>query len=186
MHIIGIDEVGRGCWAGPLLVVAASTTHILEGLTDSKLLTRLQRENLYATLKDACRFGEGWVSSAEIDEIGLAYALRLGITRALDDIEATPQDEIILDGSVNYVDSSFANTKCIIKADLTIPIVSAASIYAKVTRDNYMRQIGEDFPNYGFDKHVGYGTALHRKALETYGSTIFHRQSFKPVKLYAT
>jgi ribonuclease HII len=182
--MIGIDEVGRGCWAGPLLVVAARTIGELpEGLTDSKLLGKKQRERMLNLLSNCCNFGEGWVSAVEIDACGLADALKLGISRALENLKTDFSDEIIFDGSVNYIDPKFINSRCEVDADINIPIVSAASIYAKVIRDNFMHELGLKHPRYGFEKHVGYGTKAHNLALQKFGIIDgIHRQSFKPVK----
>lgn len=182
--MVGIDEVGRGCWAGPLLVVAARQIGELpEGLTDSKLLTKAQRESIFQLLTSKVQVGEGWVSAAEIDSRGLANALRLGVKRALKALTAMEEEEIILDGAVNYCATKYKNAKCIIDADLNIPIVSAASIYAKVTRDKFMYELGIKYSNYGFERHVGYGTKAHRLALEEFGVLQnIHRTSFKPVK----
>jgi ribonuclease HII len=182
--MIGVDEVGRGCWAGPLLVVAARPTSDLpNGLTDSKLLKKKTREELLNTLSNCCEFGEGWVSAKEIDHIGLAEAMKLGVARSLKSIQALPSEEIILDGSVNYIDRLFMNAQCLIDADFHVPIVSAASIYAKVSRDNFMQQLGLKYPKYGFENHVGYGTKRHRFALEQFGVLEeVHRTSFKPIK----
>jgi ribonuclease HII len=181
--MVGIDEVGRGCWAGPLLVVAARANGKLpNGLTDSKLLSRKQRESINLQLITNCQFGEGWVSALEIDTCGLATALRLGVARALEKLKADSREEIIFDGKVNYIDSKFINSKCIIDADLKISIVSAASIYAKVTRDNFMSELAKKYPDYGFEKHVGYGTKAHSLALQNLGIIEgVHRTSFKPI-----
>jgi ribonuclease HII len=186
--MIGIDEVGRGCWAGPLLVVAARAVNELpEGLTDSKLLSKKQRELIYELLLPCAQFGEGWVAAAEIDKHGLANALRLGVSRALENLNVQNEEKIILDGSVNYVDQKFTSSECVVDADLNIPIVSAASIYAKVLRDNFMRELSAKHPNYGFDSHVGYGTKLHKTALESLGIIKgVHRLSFKPIALMNT
>jgi ribonuclease HII len=183
--MIGIDEVGRGCWAGPLLVVAAQLTGDLpEGLTDSKLLTRQQREAIYKELISNFQFGEGWVSANEIDKDGLANALKLGVSRSLKKIAAKNSDEIIFDGKVNYIESKFKNSKCIINADMKIPVVSAASIYAKVTRDKFMTELSLNYPAYGFEKHVGYGTNSHKMAIDIHGIIEgIHRTSYKPVKI---
>jgi ribonuclease HII len=185
--MVGIDEVGRGCWAGPMLVVAARNIGELpKGLTDSKLLSKKKREEILSLLSDCCDFGEGWVTAVEIDTKGLAAGLKLGVARALKVINAKTDEEIIMDGSVNYVGSGFINTKCIIDADLNIPLVSAASIYAKVTRDKFMANLSQQHPNYGFEKHVGYGTKLHKLALEELGILNgIHRTSFKPIKTLA-
>jgi ribonuclease HII len=181
--MIGVDEVGRGCWAGPLLVVAAKATADLPpDLTDSKLLTKTQRGRILKELIFCCAFGEGWVSAREIDRKGLSSSLRLGIKRALRNLGASYEDEIIFDGKVNYVDPKFIYAKCEVDADLNIPIVSAASIYAKVTRDKFMAELGLKHPAYGFDKHVGYGTRVHAEALSKHGVLEdVHRMSFRPI-----
>jgi ribonuclease HII len=181
--MVGIDEVGRGCWAGPLLVVAArADSRLPDGLTDSKLLSRQKREAIFQLLTPNVQFGEGWVTASEIDQKGLANALRLGIKRALKMLDVLIEEEIIYDGSVNYLAPKFINAKCVIDADLYVPIVSAASIYAKVTRDKFMQNLGKKYLNYGFENHVGYGTKAHKLALEQFGILPgIHRLSFKPV-----
>lgn len=183
--VIGIDEVGRGCWAGPLLVVAArSKADLPAGLTDSKALTAIRREALVELIVDSCDVGEGWVEPAEIDELGLTAAMRLGVERALLALEALPDDSIIMDGHINYCADQFVKVECVIKADALHPIVSAASIYAKVIRDAYMAKVAQDYPGYGFDRHVGYGTKAHQDALAAKGPSVIHRMSYKPVKKY--
>lgn len=128
--LIGVDEVGRGCLAGPLLVVAArQTKNLPKDITDSKLLSRIQREAFLHPLLDSCEFGEGWVDVSEIDKYGLAKALRLGVKRALAAIRAQIDDEITLDGSVNYAPLKFIKANCGIGADFYVPIVSAASVW---------------------------------------------------------
>lgn len=183
--MIGIDEVGRGCLAGPLLVVAArQTSELPEGLADSKMLSKQQREALIDGVKASCQLGEGWVQPEEIDEHGLAAAMRLGVSRALLMLGAADDEEIVMDGNVNYCPPEFANVSVVIKADSSHPIVSAASIYAKVTRDKHMERIAKFHPFYGFEHHVGYGTALHLSALKAHGACAIHRKSFKPVQEY--
>ena len=186
--MVGIDEVGRGCWAGPLLVVAVRATGELpQGLKDSKVMTKLQRQKILNKLSNCCQFGQGWVSASEIDESGLAEALRLGVSRALSDLGVKADEEIIMDGKVNYVPANFSNVKCVIDADALIPLVSAAGIYAKVRRDEYMSKLQEQHPAYGFEKHVGYGTAAHRLAIIEHGIIKdLHRLSFKPIRLLST
>lgn len=185
--MIGVDEVGRGCWAGPLLVVAARAKNKLpNGLKDSKVMTKLQREKILNKLSISCEFGEGWVTATEIDEHGLADAMRLGVAKALKVLNAKVDEEIILDGKANYIPSEFTNTKCIIDADAIIPLVSAAGIYAKVRRDEYMSKLKESHPAYGFEKHVGYGTAAHKAAIQAHGIIKeIHRLSFKPIQALA-
>lgn len=183
--MIGIDEVGRGCWAGPLLVVAARVrTTLPAGLADSKVLSHKKRETLMPLLVDSCDFGEGWVTPAEIDELGLTGAMRLGVARALEGLQAASDEEIIMDGTINYCEPGFTEVTCIAKADATHPIVSAASIYAKVLRDQKMAELAVAHPEYGFDAHVGYGTKAHSEALKAFGVTPLHRLSYKPVKQF--
>lgn len=182
--VIGVDEVGRGCWAGPLLVVAARQVGLLPGgLKDSKLLTRQQRLKILDLLSNCCQFGEGWVNSAEIDRHGLAPALELGVKRALANLKAGVDEVIIMDGKVNYLPKKFIKGCNQIDADNLVPIVSAASIYAKVTRDNFMADLAKKFPGYGFDRHVGYGTMVHKRAIQTNGILKdIHRLSFNPIQ----
>jgi ribonuclease HII len=183
--MIGIDEVGRGCLAGPLLVVAARQKGRLpKDIKDSKLLTRATRESLFEVLVDVCDFGEGWVTSSEIDKQGLAKAMRLGVARALKNLSVTYAEPIIMDGRVNYLPRKFNNIECLVGADATVRIVSAASVYAKVRRDRYMIKLAKKYAGYGFENHVGYGTRQHQTALRELGPIQqVHRRSFKPVYL---
>lgn len=181
--VVGIDEVGRGSWAGPLLVVAVcAITKLPRGLADSKKLTKFRREQFYEEIIKTCQIGEGWVQPEEIDNFGLAQAMRIAVSRALIMLTPSFRTKIIMDGKVNYCPAEFKNVECLVKADSLKPIVSAAGIYAKVKRDRHMVNIARFYPNYQFEKHVGYGTALHRKALMDYGPCQIHRQSFKPIK----
>jgi ribonuclease HII len=184
-EVVGIDEVGRGSWAGPLLVVAAKTkTKLPKGLNDSKLLTKKQRDNLIEPIIESCQLGEGWVQPEEIDNLGLSRAMRLGVSRALMDLGVSTHDEIIIDGIVNYCPEEFTNVKAVAKADQTHPIVSAASVYAKVTRDAHMVRVAKFYPFYGFEKNVGYGTSLHIDLLKIHGVSRIHRKSYKPVQAF--
>jgi ribonuclease HII len=180
--MIGIDEVGRGCWAGPLLVVAMrQTSEIPPHVTDSKLLSKSRREAIFDELSTYGTYGEGWVTPHEIDEIGLSGGMKLGVARALEAIKAQLTEQIIMDGSVNYCGERFSNVLTVIKADLHHPCVSAASIYAKVRRDTFMAEQSSNYPEYDFASHVGYGTQAHQRALEKYGPSPLHRLSYKPV-----
>jgi len=187
--ILGIDEVGRGAWAGPLVVGAVVLGCDIEGLTDSKMLTKKRREELNEIiLERASGVGLGWVSAAEVDEIGLSVALRLATKRAVQEVQAsgTTFHEIIIDGTINFLsDTPLAgHVTTIKKADLLIPSVSAASIAAKVARDRYMNdQVGE-YPAYKFAAHVGYGTEAHRAAIDAHGVTPLHRLSIAPLAKY--
>jgi ribonuclease HII len=180
--IVGIDEVGRGCWAGPLVAGAVALSEPIQGLKDSKVLTKLQRKKLAEDIYEhATATGLGWVSAAEVDSIGLTEAVRLAMRRAVAEISAD-YDEIIIDGNYNFL-ADIPKTSTLVHADATVPAVSAASIIAKVARDNWMcDQANKDHPVYGFDRHVGYGTKLHAEMLRLHGACELHRQSFKPIQ----
>lgn len=180
--ILGIDEVGRGAWAGPLVVGAVVLDGVqIDGLTDSKKLTAKRRQVLAGEIKEkAVAIGLGWVSAETIDRVGLSEALKMATRLAVKDIDVD-YDEIIIDGTIRLLDDSRVTTMK--QADLLVPSVSAASIVAKVARDYYMSSvIHKDYPQYGFDGHVGYGTAKHSSALITHGPIDLHRLSFTPVK----
>ena len=187
--ILGIDEAGRGPWAGPLVVGAVVLGGAqIEGLTDSKKLTKKRRELLYEeviTRAQSC--ATGWVSAAELDELGMSEALRLATRRAVEQI-TVPYSEIIIDGTVNFLAGTGKGkyVTTMTKADLLISSVSAASIIAKVERDRYMSLQDEDYPGYGFGSHAGYGTAKHREAIKKLGVTPLHRLSFAPLAQYRT
>ena len=184
-RILGIDEVGRGCWAGPLVVgaVILDPTRV-SGLTDSKLLSPKKRTALTILIKqEATAIGLGWVGAKIIDRIGLSAALKLATEKAVENIPYDLYDEIIIDGTIKLLDDPKVST--LKKADLLIPAVSAASIVAKVARDSYMSLMDQAFVDFGFSKHVGYGTALHMQKLAELGATPLHRMSFKPLQAYA-
>lgn len=185
--ILGIDEVGRGPWAGPMVVgavVLGGAT--LDGLTDSKKLSKKRRDELDVLIREqAVGYGLGWVSALEIDELGLSEALRLATRRAVEQVKA-PYHEIIIDGTINLLEGTTKGkyVTTMAKADLLVPSVSAASIIAKVARDNYMAEQDAVYEGYKFGSHVGYGTAAHRAAIEKLGVTPLHRLSFAPLAKY--
>lgn len=179
--IVGIDEVGRGCWAGPLVVGAVMLgENIPEGLNDSKKLSKLQRLHVSKDVHNKALFvGLGWVWPDEVDSLGLTSATTLGIERAI--LKLSSYDKIIIDGKVNFLPQNpLAET--LVGADSLVPAVSAASIVAKVARDSYMTKESANYPKYGFDKHVGYGTHFHRQAIAANGICSLHRKSYKPIK----
>jgi ribonuclease HII len=180
--IMGIDEVGRGCWAGPVVAGAVILKRRIPGLADSKKLTKAKREVLDVHIrKQAVAFGLGWVTPAEVDDLGLTEAVRLAMQRAVDQIQADC-DEIIIDGNYNYLPND-SRSRAVIKADDKVAAVSAASIIAKVARDKYMAEMATTYPAYKFESHVGYGTAMHRAALKIHGVCDLHRKSYAPIKV---
>jgi ribonuclease HII len=181
---VGIDEVGRGCWAGPLVAGAVILPVPILGLKDSKKLTKLQRVRLAEQIEtEAVAIGIGWVWPEEIDREGLTISVKRAMELALNAIQVD-YDEVIIDGNINYFVEN-PKARALIRADDLIPAASAASIVAKVARDDYMTTVAHrKFPLFGFDKHVGYGTAAHISALREYGVTNIHRMSYKPIQKF--
>lgn len=191
MAILGIDEVGRGPLAGPLVVGAVvlpeERAEWVEELKDSKRLSAKKREILNEIiLQNASATGLGWVSPTELDEGGISNGLKLATKRAVKSVQElkVPFSQIVIDGKVNFLaDTTLEEYVSVMpKADDLIKEVSAASIIAKVARDRYMYEVAKIYPKYGFEKHVGYGTAMHRKAIEEYGICPEHRRSFEPIR----
>ena len=185
--ILGIDEVGRGPWAGPLVMGAVVLGGAqIDGLTDSKKLSKKRREELEPViLEQAVATGLGWVSAHELDEIGMSAALRLATIRAVEAVDCA-YSEIVIDGTINFLSETGKGkyVQTMPKADLLVPSVSAASIIAKVARDRYMAAQDGIYPGYGFGSHAGYGVAKHRAAIEKLGVTPLHRLSFAPLAKY--
>jgi ribonuclease HII len=193
MITIGLDEVGRGCWAGPLVAAAVAlndTKPSIVGLNDSKKLSGLQRQTLDTVIRArAIAIGIGWVSPEAIDTIGITAAVRAAMQQALEqvivqlhEVANGSVDDIIIDGNYNFL-SEYAAARTMVGADGLVSSVSAASIIAKVSRDTYMaEQAAREYPQYGFEKHVGYGTARHIAMLKQHGVTPLHRMSYKPIK----
>ena len=193
--ILGIDEVGRGPWAGPLVVGAVILGGAeIDGLDDSKKLTKKRRETLDEVIRQqAAAWALGWVSAGELDDVGMSQALRLATRRAVKQVQAQCKeknlafDEIIIDGTVNFLaDTALERYVTVMaKADGLVPSVSAASIIAKVARDQFMTEQDAVYPGYGFASNAGYGVAKHRAAIERLGVTPLHRLSFAPLAKYA-
>ena len=184
-HVIvaGIDEVGRGSWAGP--VVAAAVVPPKEGrlyrIRDSKLLTHRQRELLVPKIIDwADAVGVGSASEGEVDSLGLSEAVRLAGTRSLENLNIEV-DHVILDGNWNYLLGSYSS-EAIVAADRICLSVAAASIVAKVTRDRLLGIYDQVYPDYGFASHKGYASSFHVQALEQMGICEIHRRRFLPIR----
>ena len=195
MSIVGIDEVGRGPLAGPLVVGAVifkdekSSAEWITQLKDSKKLSAKKREQIAITADQHVYFALGWVSSSELDQIGITRALELAATRAIVELASVCPNisQIVIDGNLNFLKNTKFSPKVttLIKADAEIKQVSAASILAKVARDRYMMKLAEKYPTYGFEKHMGYGTASHLLVLREFGPCPEHRFSYTPVRLAA-
>jgi ribonuclease HII len=177
--VAGVDEVGRGAWAGPVTVCAAVTglRRAPEGLTDSKLITPKRRTKMAAVLADwVTSFALGHASPEEIDDLGMTAALRLAAERALGGLPERP-DAVILDGKHNYLGGSW-QVRTVIKGDQSCVAVAAASVIAKVRRDAAMAELDAEYTPFAFADNAGYPSPVHRAALEELGPTVLHRLSW--------
>jgi len=183
--ICGIDEAGRGPLAGPVVVAAVIMPRdsFIEGVNDSKKVSEKKRETLYEKIiNEAIAWGVGIIEQKEIDEINILNATKKGLTMAIKELKVKP-DRIIVD-ALDRIDTLGIPYTPIIKGDAKCYSIAAASIIAKVTRDRIMRQWDEIYPMYGFEKHKGYGTAMHMQAIREYGLCPLHRRSFtKNIKI---
>lgn len=180
--VCGIDEAGRGPWAGPVVASAVilDRKNIPLGLNDSKKLNEPKREALFDPIIQSSHVGIGIVSAVEIDEINILQATFLAMQRAFDQLEIKP-DLALIDG--NKSPKLSCKTQTIIGGDAKSLSIAAASIIAKVTRDRIMRQLDLTYPQFNFARHKGYGTAAHAAALAIHGPCAEHRKSFKPIAL---
>ncbi len=188
-RIAGLDEAGRGAWAGPVAAAAVilpldrpDLLQVLEGVTDSKQLSPERREALAPLIKEvALAWSVGRCTSKEIDEIGIIAATKKAMERALRKLDIDPEhlliDALTLDEGV----MPLAQQTRVIKGDQRSLSIAAASILAKVTRDRFMVALDEQYPEYGFAAHKGYGTSQHRDGLGEHGPCSAHRHSFKPI-----
>ena len=179
--IAGVDEAGRGPLAGPVVAAAVilPNSYDLEGLDDSKKLTPNKRSQLFADIHhQATAIGVGVVPASEIDKINILQATQQAMKMALGQLKPRP-DQAVIDG--HALPSQIIPNKGVIKGDQTVDVIKAASIIAKVTRDNMMEQYDIIFPVYGFKKHKGYGTREHMDKLRLNKACAIHRKSFKPV-----
>lgn len=176
--ICGVDEAGRGPLAGPVCAAAVILPRGIEiaGLDDSKKLTDKKREALYDVIrKNALTYGIAFASVEEIESINILNAAMLAMNRAIEKLAPQPQLALI-DGNRNSAIN--IPSRCVIKGDAKCADIAAASILAKVTRDRYMLEMAEKYPEYHFEKHKGYGTKLHYEALREHGPSEIHRPSF--------
>lgn len=184
-HIAGVDEAGRGPLAGPVFAAACviSPDFHHPTVTDSKKLTPAQRDALYEELTQSehVQYGIGQASVEEIDSINILQATLLAMRRAVAALPVLP-DYLLVDGV--KLDYASTPSEKIIKGDLLVYCIGAASILAKVARDRLMQTYHEQWSQYGFNRHKGYGTAAHRRAIEEHGPCPIHRRSFEPIKKY--
>ena len=187
--IAGIDEAGRGPLAGPVVVasVIMPENSFIEGINDSKKISEKKREKLYdLILEEAIGYGVGIIDQKEIDEINILNATKEGLTRSIKELEKNLKEngsgyekpDVIFVDALTKIDTDSIPYKSIIHGDALSYSIAAASIIAKVTRDRIMRQWDEVYPQYGFAKHKGYGTASHIQAIKEYGICPLHRLSF--------
>ena len=178
-YICGIDEAGRGPLAGPVVVgaIILPKDSFIEGVNESKKVSEKKREMLYEQLtKEAIAWSVGIVDQNLIDEVNILNATKMALTEAISKLEKKP--ELIMVDALENIDTMGINYKSIIKGDAKIYSISAASIIAKVTRDRIMKKWDEIYPEYGFAKHKGYGTAMHISAIKEYGICSIHRKTF--------
>ena len=179
MLIAGVDEVGRGPLAGPVVTAAVILQEPIPGLADSKILSTKKREKLVDEIKArAVSFAYGRAEVNEIDELNIHHATLLAMKRAIEGLVITP-DEVFIDGL--YIPRMMIPCRAIVKGDSLIYQISAASILAKVARDAEMKAMDELYPGYQFASHKGYPTATHREALKRLGACPIHRRSYAPV-----
>ena len=180
----GVDEAGRGPLAGPVVAAAVilDPNNPIEGLADSKKLTAKKREALEPLIKErALAWCVAEASVEEIDEINILQATMLAMQRAVAGLQVQPEF-VQVDG--NRIPKLPMMAEAIVKGDAKVQAISAASILAKTHRDAYMMEQAKKYPGYGFENHMGYGTAEHIKAVETLGVLPIHRKTFKPISLY--
>lgn len=181
--VIGVDEVGRGCLAGPVYAAAVilKSDDLNELVTDSKLLTEERREELAEIICKNHRVGIGFATVEEIDQINILQASLLAMKRAIEQL-GVQGGHVLVDGNQKIPNLAGFEQSTIVKGDLRAAPISAASIVAKVTRDRLMKELGAKYPQYGFQEHKGYSTPVHKTSIETHGPCRVHRKSFAGVK----
>ena len=179
--VVGVDEVGRGPLAGPVVTAAVVLPTPIDGLADSKTLSAKKREALVAEIMAKAKVGIGAASVREIDQLNILQATLLAMRRAVARVPAAPTLALV-DGNQNP--GLGFRTELIIKGDAKVPEISAASIIAKVVRDRLMTRLAQRYPVYGWDSNVGYGAKVHRDAMARLGVTAHHRRSFAPLRTW--
>lgn len=179
MIIAGVDEVGRGPLAGPVVTAAVILNGSIEGLCDSKKMSAIKRKTMSELIKSqALCYSYGRAEVEEIDELNIHHATLLAMKRAIEDLPVTP-DRVLIDGA--HIPKIDLPCFSVVKGDDLIEEISAASILAKVARDEEMNRMAIFYPGYGFEAHKGYGTAFHQEKLLEQGPCVIHRKSFAPV-----
>lgn len=183
--ICGIDEVGRGPLAGPVIAAAVILPDRLpdffKNVTDSKKLSTVQRENLYPLLTECCHYGIGYATVEEIDQHNILQATFLAMQRAFHSLPHVPHKAMV-DG--NRAPQLPCDIETVIGGDSKVASIAAASIIAKVTRDRLMADLDKEYPGYGWAKNAGYGTKAHQNGMNSLGITPHHRRSFAPVRAF--
>jgi ribonuclease HII len=180
--VAGVDEAGRGPWAGPVVAAAVvlDPDRIPDGIDDSKALEPEAREEIYRRILASAKFGVGIAHVARIDRVNILNATLWAMRQAIAALEHRPR-VVLIDG--NQAPRMRCMTRTIVGGDATCVSIAAASIVAKVTRDRWMVELAQKLPGYGFERHKGYGTPEHQEALTRLGASIQHRRSFRPVKI---
>ena len=176
--IAGVDEVGRGCLAGPVVAASVIIKSPIKGLMDSKKLSSKKREDLSQVIIENSIVAIGTADNQEIDQTNILQASLLAMQRSLEKLDVKPK-KVLVDGT--HIFETPIEIESIVGGDNLIPSISAASVVAKVYRDRLMTAYSKEFPNYGFDKHKGYPTKLHKEMIKRYGFTKIHRRTFKGV-----
>lgn len=187
-YVLGVDEAGRGPLAGPVVVGAVlieNPKQVVENVRDSKKMTKKQRKKAFVEIQEkSTAFGIGIVDAKEIDRVGIKEAVKEAMILAVSEVEKKIKkkvDYIISDGAVYLLDDH--KMMSISRGDLNHYSIAAASVLAKVTRDMIMEEYSKKYPNYGFEKHMGYGTKMHLDAISKHGICDIHRKSYEPIKI---
>ena len=187
-YVLGVDEAGRGPLAGPVVVGAVlieNTKQVVENVRDSKKMTKKQRKKAFVEIQEkSTAFGIGIVDAKEIDRVGIKEAVKEAMILAVSEVEKKIKkkvDYIISDGAVYLLDDH--KMMSISRGDLNHYSIAAASVLAKVTRDMIMEEYSKKYPNYGFERHMGYGTKMHLDAISKHGICDIHRKSYEPIKI---